>query len=130
MNTGIIADTCIWIDFFRRPESDLTAHLKGLLRERRVAMVGMVMAEILQGIKVRKEARLVEESLKRLPYFEMTRDNWEQAGQISAVLRKKGTTIPLSDLIIASVAISNGCKVFTIDPYFEHVQGLNLYSFS
>lgn len=129
MNTGIIADTCVWIEFFRRPESDLTVHLKGLLRERRVAMVGMVLAEILQGIKVQKEAGLVKESLKKLPYLEMTRDIWEQAGKISAVLRKKGLTIPLSDLIIASLALSSGYQVLTIDPHFEQVQGLNLYNF-
>jgi len=129
MNTGIIVDTCVWIEFFRRPESDLTVHLKGLLRERRVAMVGMVLAEILQGIKVQKEARLVKESLKKLPYLEMTRDIWEQAGKISAVLRKKGSTIPLSDLIIASLALSSGYEVFTTDPHFERVHGLKFYNF-
>ncbi|MBW1706207.1 MAG: PIN domain-containing protein [Deltaproteobacteria bacterium] len=129
MSTGIIVDTCVWIEFFRRPESDLTVHLKGLLRERKVTMVGMVLAEILQGIKVQKEARLVKESLKKLPYLEMTRDIWEQAGKISAVLRKKGTTIPLSELIIASLALSSGYEVFTIDTHFEEVKGLNLYNF-
>ena len=130
MNTGIIVDTCVWIEFFRKPESDHTVHLKGLLRERRVAMVGMVLAEILQGIKVQKEARLVKESLKKLPYLEMTRDIWEKAGEISASLRRKGITIPLSDLLISALAIYVGYEVFTIDPHFEQVHGLKLYNFS
>ena len=58
MSTGIIVDTCIWIEFFRERESDLTLQLKVLLRERKVIMVGMVMAEILQGVKVPHEAKI------------------------------------------------------------------------
>lgn len=93
-------------------------------------MVGTVLAEILQGIKVQKEARLVKESLNKLPYLEMTRDIWEKAGEISASPRRKGITIPLSDLIIAALALSGGYEVFTIDPHFEQVHGLKFYSFS
>jgi len=74
MNTGIIVDTCVWIEFFRKQESELTLHLKGLLRERKVIMVGTVMAEILQGVKAPKEANLVKQRLAKLPYLEITRD--------------------------------------------------------
>ena len=87
MNTGIIVDTCVWIEFFRKPESALALHLKGLLRERKVIMVGMVMAEILQGVKAPKEANLVKKSLEKLPYLEITWDIWVTAGEISASLR-------------------------------------------
>jgi len=127
MNTGIIVDTCVWIEFFREPESGLTLHLKGLLRERKVIMVGMVMAEILQGVKAPKEAKLVKQSLAKLPYLEITRDIWVTAGEISASLRRTGITIPLSDLIIAAIALSGGHEVFTIDPHFNKVDGLRLH---
>jgi len=128
MNTGIIVDTCVWIEFFREPESELTLHLKGLLRERKVIMVGMVMAEILQGVKAPKEANLVKQSLEKLPYLEITRDIWEAAGEISASLRGTGVTIPLSDLIIAAVALSGGHEIFTIDPHFFKVDRLRLHN--
>ena len=128
MNTGIIVDTCVWIEFFREPESELTLHLKGLLRERKVIMVGMVMAEILQGVKAPKEANLVKQSLEKLPYLEITRDSWEAAGEISASLRGTGVTIPLSDLAIAAVALSGDHEIFTIDPHFHKVDGLRLHN--
>lgn len=127
MGTGIIVDTCVWIEFFRKQESQLTLHLKSLLREREVMMVGMVMAEILQGVKDPKEATLVKENLEKLPYVEMTRDIWEAAGEMSASLRVKGITLPLSDLIIASIALSRDHEIFTIDPHFEKVDGLRLH---
>ena len=68
MNTGIIVDTSVWIEFFRKPESPLTLHLNLLLRERRVVMAGMVLAEILQGVRAPKEAKQVRESFNKLPY--------------------------------------------------------------
>ncbi len=126
MDTEIIADTCVWIEFFRNSESELTFQLKGHIKKRNVLMTGMVLAEILQGIKTKKEAGIVKESLKKLPYLEMTRDAWEKAGELSRDLRRKGTTIPLSDLIIASIAILGGYAVLTIDPHFQHVPALKL----
>jgi len=128
MNTGIIVDSCVWIEFFGKRESDFTLHLSGLLRERRVRMGGMVLAEILQRIKVPEEANLVRQSLERLPYLEMTRNVWEKAGEISASLRTKGITIPLSDLIIAALALSEDQQIFTIDPHFKEVRGLRLHN--
>ena len=62
MNTGIMVNTCVWIEFFLKPKSELTVHLKGLLRESRVTMVGIVLAEILKSIKVQKEARFVKKT--------------------------------------------------------------------
>jgi len=38
MNTGIIVDTFVWIEFFCESESELTLCLKGFLRERKVIM--------------------------------------------------------------------------------------------
>ena len=128
MNTGIIVDTCVWIEFFREPESELTLHLKSLLRERKVIMVGMVMAEILQGVKSPKEANLVEQNLAKLPYLDITRDIWVTAGKISASLRSAGNTIPLSDLIIAAIAISGNHEIFTIDQHFNKIDGLRLHN--
>lgn len=55
MNTGIVVDTSVWIEFFNCPQAPTTLHLKQLLRDRRVLMVGMALAEILQGIRDRRE---------------------------------------------------------------------------
>ena len=89
-------------------------------------MVGMVLAEILQSIRTKKEARRVKESLNKLPYLEVTWDAWEKAGELSRDLRRRGITIPLSDMIITSLAIVGGYEILTVDPHFQHVPGLQL----
>jgi len=128
MSTKIIADTSVWIEFFRDRESPISVHLKNLLRSGRVALVGMVLAEILQGVRNPREARLVRRSMELLPFIEIGKNAWRQAGEISAGLRRKGLTIPLSDIIIASAALTEGHEIFTIDPHFEKIPRLTLHN--
>ncbi len=127
MSTKIIADTSVWIEFFRDEKSSVSIHLKNLLRSGQVAMVGMILAEILQGVKTPRQANLVNSSLDSLPFIEIDRKVWQQAGEISAALRRKGITIPLSDIIIAAAAITEGHEIFTTDPHFEKLPGLCLH---
>ena len=127
MSTGIIVDTSVWIDFFNHPQSPITFHVQTLLRNRQVILVGMVLAELLQGIKTPKETRLVQQSLGKLPYLEMTRDDWQQAGELSAPLRRKGTTLPLTDLVIGAMAIKAGLEIFTVDPHFKKIPGIKIH---
>jgi predicted nucleic acid-binding protein len=127
MDTRIIADTSVWMEFFRHDNSSISGHLKYLLRSGKVALVGMVLAEILQGLRAPREGDLVRNSLESLPFIEIGIAVWRQAGEISASLRRKGLTIPLSDIIIASAAMTGGHKVYTTDPHFEKIPGLKLH---
>jgi tRNA(fMet)-specific endonuclease VapC len=127
MSTKIIVDTSVWIEFFRSGDSPNTLHLKRLLREERVILQGLVLAEVIQGIKTQKESGIVKRALQKLPYIEMTREVWEKAGEISASLLRKGITIPLSDVIVASCAVSEDMEVFTLDSHYKKIPGLKLH---
>ncbi|RJQ60860.1 MAG: PIN domain nuclease [Desulfobacteraceae bacterium] len=127
MSTRIIADTSVWIEFFRDEKSSISIHLQELLRSGRVALTGMVLAEILQGVKGLREAAMVQKSLEPLVFMEMNREMWQRAGEVSASLRRKGITIPLSDILIASVALNQDCKVFTTDPHFDSIPGVRVH---
>ncbi len=89
-------------------------------------MVGMVLAELLQGIRGAREGKRVRAALRQLPFLDTSREHWERAGELSSALRRKGRTIPLSDLLIASVALSHDLEIFTTDPHFRAVPGLKL----
>lgn len=127
MNTNIIVDTSVWIEFFRNDNSPVSSHLKSLLRSGQIAMTGMILAEILQGIKSDKEILLVKNKLESLPFVEINKKVWQQSGEVSAALRKKGITIPLSDIIIACTAIVEDFEIYTIDPHFEKIPGVKLH---
>jgi tRNA(fMet)-specific endonuclease VapC len=127
MSTKIIADTSVWIEFFSNEKSPVSEYLKHLLRSGQVALTGMILAEILQGIRSPREARLVRSNLESLPFVEAHKKVWQHAGEMSATLRKKGLTIPLSDILIASAAMIEGYEIFATDPHFEKIPGLILH---
>ena len=87
----------------------------------------MVLAEILQEIKSDKEILLVKNNLESLPFVEINKKVWQQSGEVSAALRRKGITIPLSDIIIACTAIVEDFEIYTLDPHFEKIPGIKLH---
>ena len=91
----VVADTSVWIPFFNHPGSAEKREIDGLIDSDRLVLVGVVLAELIQGCRTVSEAET--------------------------------TALPLSDLVIAALALEHRLDVYTIDPHFEQVPGLTLY---
>jgi len=126
MPNRVLPDTCAWIDFFKASPSPLAEQLKTALTDGMIVSCGVVMYELLQGIRSHKEEELVISAFQALPQLEMTAASWIQAGRLSADLRKKRHTIPLSDIIIATLALENDCDVLTVDRHFDLIPNLKI----
>ena len=124
----VIADTSVWIPFFNRPDSPEKAALDILIDADEIALVGVVLAELLQGCRTESERNSLSDSLTALPYYEVTRATWCGAGDLSAQLLRRGVTVPLSDLVIAALALERGCHVYSLDAHFRKIPGLRLYA--
>lgn len=124
----VIADTSVWIPFFNRPDSPEKATLDLLIDADEVALVGVVLAELLQGCRTQSERNLLSDALLALPYYEVSQSTWLRAGDVSATLLRKGITMPLSDLIIAALAIERDSHIYSLDTHFKKIPGLQLYS--
>ena len=123
----IIADADAWIDFWRHPSSETAAAMDSLIRDERVGLIGIVLAELQRGFRDDGERLRMNDMLEGLPYVEMTRDTWEHAGRIAGELDSTGLSIPITDACIAAVAIESGHEVLTRDRHFERIPGLHLY---
>jgi predicted nucleic acid-binding protein len=124
----IIADSNVWISLLRWPEEPIALELKSLLRGDRVAIVGVVLAEVLQGSRGEREYRQLIDRLEALPYLEMNRGMWAKVGEVAMHLRNKGLATPLTDIAIAAVALEGDHEVFTLDRrHFERIPELRLY---
>jgi predicted nucleic acid-binding protein len=123
-NKGILPDTCAWIDYFRPGGNSLGPHLEQAIASDSVYTCGPVLYELAQGARSEKEQASLTSALGALPYLEMTEALWIKAGQLSAVLRKTGKTIPLSDILIATLAIEHSLAVMTVDEHFRIIPGL------
>lgn len=127
MKNRILVDTCVWIEFFNNPESEIGNVLEQLLIDDSVFTCGIVLFELLQGIKNKNEREKILNIFSNLPYIEFDKNLWICAGEISLSLRKKGVNIPLSDILISTIALKNNAKIFTIDTHFEKIENLTLY---
>ena len=65
--------------------------------------------------------------MSALPYIEVSQNTWIEVGKTSFNLRRKGTTLPLTDILIAFLARENGCEIYTLDPRFKKIPQVKLY---
>lgn len=123
-NKGMLPDTCAWIDYFRPGGNALGPLLERAIASDSVYACGPVLYELVQGARSETERASLIGALGALPYLEMTEALWIKAGQLSAALRKTGKTIPLSDILIATLAIEHSLAVMTVDEHFRIIPGL------
>ena len=119
--SGILPDTCVWIDFFRQKRTQLGDLLEGLLEKEPVYVCGPVLCELLQGIKSEKEEELLLDALRALPYLEMSEQTWVEAGRLAARLRRAGKTLPFSDIVLAALAREHNLPILTVDRHFAEI---------
>lgn len=124
-NKQILVDTSIWIEFFKS-QSKIGDKLEALLKEDSVWVCGVVLFELVQGIKSDSEKKQITGFLKDLNYIEMTDTLWQKAGEVSRSLKARGITLPFSDILIAAIALDKNLSVFTLDKHFEHIPGLTI----
>ena len=123
----VIPDTSIWIEYFNQPQSDHGRWLETLIKEDKVVMVGVILSELLQGTRTRKELEAVRDALITLPFLREDTYIWEEVGRLVFNLRKKGVIIPLTDCLIAVHAIRNGYAIFTLDEHLSRIPGIQLF---
>ena len=127
MKDRILIDTSIWIEFFNKPSTQAGDLLEQLLLEGRATTAGIILTELLQGARIEKEFDAILSVMTAVPLLEPTLETWVQAGRISFGLRRKGITIPTTDLVIGSLALQNDCRVFSLDPHFEKIPNLKIF---
>lgn len=123
---GVIVDTTILIEFFKGTEG-IAGDVAALLQEKRLVITGIVLAELLQGMKNLKEELLLDDFLLAVAPLELTTDLWLKAGKLALSLRRKGITLPLTDVAIATLCIEHNLSIFTLDKHFEQMSGVKIY---
>ena len=125
---SLLFDTCAWVEYFKPRSSSLKQTVEDLLLTEDVYVCGPVLYELRQGVKSEKERTLLANAFAALVYVEMNESLWFKAGELSALVKRRGKTIPLSDILIASLALEHDLTILTVDKHFEQIPGVKLYS--
>jgi predicted nucleic acid-binding protein len=123
----VLIDSCIWVPFFNRPQSDVKRTVDALLDEDRVALIGPILAEVLRGFRQDAHADWVASALRGVRYLDIAWDDWRSVARLGRHLAARGQQLPLSDLVLAAVALRWDCAVYTSDPHFNLFPDLKRY---
>lgn len=124
---GVIVDTSVLIDFLKGSEK-YAEEITSLLVKNCAITTGIIIAELLQGIKNPKEEQKISELMTAINTLEISTELWIKAGKLSSSLRKKGINLPLTDVAIATLALEYNLYVFTMDKHFEQIPGVHLFN--
>ena len=121
----ILVDTSVWSLALRRPSGVVNQEsilLKALIeRGTDLCLLGIILQEVLQGIRNAKDFLALTEYFTAFPLIELTREDYVRAAELRNRLLRKGVQGRTIDLLIASAAISCNCHLFTADKDFAHI---------
>lgn len=118
-----LVDTSAWILGLKRNSSNQVKNILTVILDKdQSATTGIIILELLQGTKTKKEYEEIFSDLSALHYFEVNKEIWGKASQLGFDLRRKGETIPSTDLLIASIALHYKLTLLHADNHFEQIQ--------
>jgi predicted nucleic acid-binding protein len=118
----VLVDTSAWITSFKMTgHSDLKEFMKQIIVSGEAVTSQIVILELLQGCRSGKERDALRIKLESLDILPLTQAVWEQAYELVFVLRRRGLTIPTTDLIIAALAIENKSVLLHHDEHYERI---------
>jgi predicted nucleic acid-binding protein len=113
----VLVDSSAWIDYFNGADSVERAAVRRLLDLHAAAVCGVIVAEVLQGIRSNRQRDLIEASLRELPFLDAIGfDPHARAAALFRALRGRGITVRSTiDCLIAVLAAEHGCPLLARD---------------
>ncbi len=119
-----LVDSSVWIDFFNGKSTPETEQLDKLLGFEPIAMGDLILTEVLQGFRHKKDYETAKELLTSLTTFDLLGTKRAiQCAENFRALRSKGITVRKTvDVIIATFCIDNDIPLLHHDKDFDPFQ--------
>ncbi len=119
-DSWILIDTSVWILSLRKEGNPvIKERVKGLLELDVVAITPIIQLELLSGTRTKAEFERLKKRLKALHAFPIGESVWEKAALVAFDLRRKGKSVPYTDILIAAVAMLNDLILLHVDHHFQ-----------
>lgn len=110
----ILADTSIWIDFFRKKDPSIDGQMTEYLTAGRVFGISVVFGELLQGVRDEREEKIILEFWKNLPQIE-EKNLFIDAGKLSYQHRLFTKGVGLIDCYILAASKRHHLEIWSLD---------------
>ena len=118
----VLVDTSAWVDFLNGHSSAEAMTLRNLIAsDETIAITGVVLTEILLGLKSDTQAQQISDLLSAFEYINgLTQQDYQQAARIYRDCRGEGVTLSsVVDCLIAQIALSRGYWLLSKDKDFH-----------
>ena len=124
LNNAFLVDTSAWILALRKGfVLSVKQRIDHLLKENAIIITGMVKLEILGGTKTETEFQRLKRRLDALESVKSDDSLWEKSYDLAFKLRRKGITVPYTDILIAACALKTGSTIVHADAHFDLMAG-------
>jgi len=116
----ILIDTSAWLFALKKNfHPVIKERIELVLIESDVATNGIIALELLGGTKSEKEYNRLKSRLDALYYIEATKSLWDLSSNLVFDLRRKGVTVPYTDIFIAASAMKEKAILLHADSHFD-----------
>ncbi len=118
----ILVDSSVWIDYYRpRGPKALQDRVREALTRDVILTTGIIVVEVVQGARTEDAYALLWEDFSGLRWLEPSPWAVGGAARLGFELQQHGTPVPATDLLIASIALEHGCRLWHRDAHFSHI---------
>lgn len=126
----VIVDSSVWVEAARRTgDIGTKVALECLLAEYEAVLCAPVRLEVLGGAR-KEERKELDLGFQSIPFLHVLDKDWQAAVKNAWTVRDRGHSVPWNDLLIATLAVRAGFRVFARDKHFEAmapILGFGLY---
>lgn len=121
----ILVDSSSWIHFLR-PDGDavVRARVSQALREGEACWCDMIRLELWNGAGGERERAVLRDFERVLTLLPIDDAVWSTARTLAREARRRGITVPATDLLIAACARRHGAQLESADADFKRLEGL------
>lgn len=122
----VLVDSSVWIELFRK-KGDLYTSIavENLIEEMQACSCGIVKLEVLGGARDDEKAP-ISNVFSLIPYVPQAEAIWDEVVRFQWSVRKRGTSIPWSDALIAVIANRHDHRIYSRDKHFDALARLGL----
>ena len=119
----ILADTSAWVaSFAKTGHESLKEKMKESIEDGSLTITGVVLLELLQGVKNETALDTLKKRLQVLPSLPTPESVWLGSAKLSLLLRNKGVQASTPDILIATLAIEHDCILLHCDRDYEYMK--------
>jgi predicted nucleic acid-binding protein len=122
----LLVDTSSWIHLLR-PDGDPTVHarVEEALAAGTACWCPVIQLELWNGARGDRERRALRGLAEALPELPIDEEVWRTAYELAQRARRRGVTVPATDVLIAACAARHVASLETADSDFELLSSLD-----